>query len=227
MNAPEHAPSPRRWPRRGLYAVTPECDDDARLLSLAAAVLRGGAVALQYRSKLDSAPRRHARAAALHALCGSHGALFIVNDDIALTAAVGADGVHLGVDDAGIGAARAALGPGVLIGASCYDSLERARAAHAAGADYLAFGAFFASPTKPAAARADPSLLSAAAVFGLPRVAIGGIRLDNAPALIRAGADLLAVVSDLFGHPDPQQRSTDYSALFASDAPIHSPSERQ
>jgi len=122
--------------------------------------------------------------------------------------------VHLGEHDAAFAAARARLGPRAIIGVSCYDSLERARAAAAAGADYVAFGAFHASPTKPHARRATPDLLRAAAPFGLPRVAIGGITPDNAPALIAAGADFVAVVSGVFGAADPAAAAARYARLF-------------
>src|SRR5690606_11459450 len=183
----------------GLYAITPEHSSDARLLADAAAVLAGGAVMLQYRSKRDSASRRHARAVALLALCRAHDALFIVNDDVALADAIGADGVHLGASDTGVAQARARLGRRAIIGASCYADLQRARRACAAGASYVAFGAFFPSPTKPQAAPAAADLLRESAALGVPRVAIGGIQLENAPLLVDAGADLLAVVSDVFG----------------------------
>lgn len=217
MNAADNvAPSHLEWPRRGLYAVTPDCDDDDRLLGLAGAVLAGGAAMLQYRGKRDDPARRRTRALALRGLCRAHGALFIVNDDVDLAQVCGADGVHLGAGDGDLRQARAALGPHAIVGASCYADLDRARRARDAGASYVAFGAFFPSPTKPDAARADPTLLRDAAALGLPRVAIGGIRLDNALPLLQAGAELLAVISDVFDSPDPRRRSAEIAALCAA-----------
>jgi len=168
---------------------------------------------LQYRSK-DNDPRRRAEAAqALAALCRSHGALFIVNDDVELALAVAADGAHLGREDGDLAAARSRL-EGKLLGASCYDRITLAQAAVAAGADYVAFGSVFASPTKPSAVRAPLSLFAQARPLGVPLCAIGGITVENAPALIRAGADLLAVVSDLFEARDIAARARVYTKLF-------------
>lgn len=201
---------------KGLYAVTPELDDTADLLRRAGQALLGGARLLQYRNKTAAAALRREQAAALLGLCRRHGAALIVNDDLALAQEIGADGLHLGRGDGDPAAARAALGPGRLLGVSCYDEMERARAARRGGADYLAFGSFFASPTKPAAVRAPLTLLAEAkAELGLPLCAIGGIALDTAPRLIEAGADLLAVISDLFEAPDIRGRAAAYASLFS------------
>lgn len=108
----------------------------------------------------------------------------------------------------------AALGPDAILGASCYDDIALARAAAAQGASYVAFGAFFPSPTKPNARRAAPELLQQAATLGLPRVAIGGITPDNARSLVRAGADLLAVISGVFDAPDPAAAARAYLSCF-------------
>ena len=202
-------PSPR-----GLYLVTPDEADGERLLARVAPVLPF-ATWLQYRNKAAGPALRARQAAALQALCATAGVPLIVNDDPALAAAVGAAGVHLGEDDGDIAAARALLGADAIIGASCYDDADRAHGAAAAGADYLAFGAFFPSPTKPGARHARPGLLRQAASLGLPRVAIGGITPDNAPALIAAGADLVAVVSGVFDAPDPIAAARAYRALYA------------
>jgi thiamine-phosphate pyrophosphorylase len=202
-------PSPR-----GLYLVTPDEAGGERLLTRVAPVLPF-ATWLQYRNKAADAALRARQAAALQALCATAGVPLIVNDDPALAAAVGAAGVHLGEDDGDIAAARALLGADAIIGVSCYDDAGRAHAAAAAGADYLAFGAFFPSSTKPGARHARPGLLRQAASLDLPRVAIGGITPDNAPALIAAGADLVAVVSGVFDAPDPIAAARAYRALFA------------
>lgn len=187
-------------PPRGLYVITDGPRDD--LLDAVARALAGGARLVQYRDKTADAARRLAEARALKALCAAHGVPLIVNDDIALAQAAGADGVHLGEHDGSLAQARAQLGERAIIGVSCYDSLARARAAAAEGASYVAFGAFFPSPTKPRARRADPGLLRQSAALGVPRVAIGGITADNARPLVDAGADYLAVISAVFGAAD-------------------------
>jgi thiamine-phosphate pyrophosphorylase len=147
--------------------------------------------------------------------CRRRGARLIINDDVELARAVGADGVHLGRDDGEVAVARSALGATALIGVSCYGDLDRARRLAAEGADYLAFGAFHPSSTKPAASAASPALLSSARRLGLPLVAIGGITPDNGGALVRAGADLLAVVSGLALPPaQAQAAARRYAALF-------------
>ncbi|WP_147653203.1 thiamine phosphate synthase [Vulcaniibacterium gelatinicum] len=206
------APAPARL-RRGLYLITPDEPDTERLRRRVAAVLPF-ASCLQYRNKTADAALRRAQAAMLRALCTAAGVPLIVNDDPALAAEAGADGVHLGEHDAGVAAARARLGAEALIGVSCYDDPARAEAAAAAGADYLAFGAFFPSPTKPHARRATPALLHAAARLGLPRVAIGGITPDNARALVAAGADLVAVISGVFEAADPVAAARAYRDCF-------------
>jgi thiamine-phosphate pyrophosphorylase len=196
----------------GLYAISdgPRAD----LIEACAAALAGGVAVLQYRDKTTDTARRYTEATALRALCTRHGALLIVNDDIELAAAVRADGVHLGEDDASLTDARQRLGADALVGVSCYDSLTRARDFAAAGADYLAFGAFFASSTKPRARHATPQLLRDARPLGVPLVAIGGITSSNARALIEAGADALAVISAVFGARDIQAAARELAVLF-------------
>ena len=200
---------------RGLYAITDGPRDD--LLDAAAQALAGGARLLQYRDKTDDHPRRRAEADALRQLCRRHGAALIVNDDVELARASRADGVHLGKEDDALAAARAVLGRDAIIGISCYDSLERARAAAAAGADYVAFGACFPSPTKPHAPRAPLDLLRQSAALGVPRVAIGGITPDNAPLLVEAGADFLAVISAVFGADDVRAAAQCFARLYPAD----------
>lgn len=197
---------------RGLYAISdgPRAD----LVEACAAALDGGATLLQYRDKTADHARRLREARALQALCAAHRAPLIVNDDVELAAAAGAAGVHLGEDDGAFADARARLGASAIIGVSCYDSLERARHFAAAGADYLAFGAFFASPTKPLARRATPDLLREARTLGLPLVAIGGISAGNAAALVEAGADCIAVISAVFGAPDVGAAARGFASLF-------------
>jgi thiamine-phosphate pyrophosphorylase len=203
------------FPSHGLYAITDGPRTD--LPAAVAQALAGGARVLQYRDKTTDAARRHAEATALKQLCDTHAVPLIVNDDVALAGAVGAAGVHLGRDDDDVAAARAALGPGAIIGVSCYDSLARAHAAAAAGADYVAFGAFFPSPTKPQAVRASLDLLRQSAALGVPRVAIGGITPDNAPSLVEAGADFLAVISAVFAAPDVRAAAQRFARLYPAD----------
>lgn len=191
---------------RGLYAITP-----ADLSRVEAALASGVLCALQYRAKGAEAARRLSEARHLAQLCRAHGVPLIVNDDVELALVVDAAGAHLGRDDGDIAAARARL-RGRLLGASCYDRPELARRAVAAGADYVAFGSLFDSPTKPAAVRAPLELF--ALDLGVPKVAIGGITLDNAPRVLAAGADAIAVISDLFDAPDIAARATQYGRLF-------------
>jgi thiamine-phosphate pyrophosphorylase len=195
---------------RGLYALTPEDDDGDVLLRKVERAIEGGIALLQYRRKARGSLDE---ARVLAALCRSRGVVFIVNDDVELALASGADGAHLGRDDGALAAARTRLG-NRLLGASCYDSLPAARAAVAAGADHVAFGSVFASPTKPAAVRAPLSLFGEARALGVPLVAIGGITLESAPQLLRAGADALAVISDLFDAADITARARAYGMLF-------------
>ena len=185
---------------RGLYAITPDEDDTARLALKVEAAIAGGATAIQYRSKHAAASLRLAQARALAVICRELESVFIVNDDAALASEVAADGVHLGEDDGDIAAARAILGDAAVIGVSCYGDLARARRLVGEGAGYIAFGSFFASTIKPNARRAQPSVLAAAKALGVPVVAIGGITASNARSLVDAGADAVAVISDVFAH---------------------------
>jgi thiamine-phosphate pyrophosphorylase len=202
---------------RGLYVITDRALAAGRPLpELAAEAMAGGARVVQYRDKTADQVRRLAEARALAAVCRRAGALLIVNDDVELACAVRADGVHVGRDDAGIAAARARLGPDRLIGVSCYDRFDLALAARRAGADYVAFGSFFPSPTKPAAVRAQVGLLERGRrELGLPLVAIGGITPENGAALVAAGADMLAVIHAVFGATDVRAAAAAFAPLFA------------
>lgn len=201
---------------RGLYAVTPDEPDTARLVAAVAAAIRGGARAVQYRNKAADPALRSVQAHALAPVCRAAAALFIVNDDARLAHDVGADGVHVGEDDGDLGAVRAQVGS-ALVGVSCYGEIERARRAVAAGADYVAFGSFFASTVKPRARRADVGVIAAAKPLHVPVVGIGGITHENAPALIAAGIDAVAVISAVFGSGDPatiEAAAARFAALF-------------
>lgn len=217
MGTPAATATPVRDLRRGLYLLTPDERDTARLLDRVGAVIDQASL-LQYRNKLADAALARAQVAALLPLCRAHGVPLLVNDDWRLAAAEGADGAHLGEDDGDLAAARATLGAQAILGASCYDSLARAEAAAAAGASYVAFGACFPSPTKPDARRVAPEVLRDARRLGLPVVAIGGITPDNARSVVEAGADLLAVISGVFDATDPAAAARAYLRAFGAGA---------
>jgi len=198
---------------KGLYAITPDVASTDRLTRMVVQALEGGIALLQYRNKLADAALRREQALALLRLARAKRVPLIINDDVALAAAIDADGAHVGREDGEVAAARRTL-PGKLLGASCYASLEAARQAVAAGADHVAFGSVFASGTKPGATRAPLEIFAHARALGVPLVAIGGITLENAPLAVSAGADLLAVITDLFGAPDIAGRAARYRTLF-------------
>ncbi|MGH8565213.1 MAG: thiamine phosphate synthase [Gammaproteobacteria bacterium] len=210
------------FPGRGLYAIADAiCDERAVSEAIA-----GGAVVVQYRAKSKSSEERRRQALVLRRVCHRLKVPLIVNDDPALARTVGADGVHLGRSDATYAIAREVLGPAAIIGVSCYDDLERASEAAAAGADYVAFGSFYPSASKPGAVRAEPALLNRARRrrLSIPVVAIGGITPQNGGRLIGAGADLLAVIGGVFGgcdHPeaDPRAAARRYAGLFEANHP--------
>jgi thiamine-phosphate pyrophosphorylase len=199
-------------PLRGLYAIT---DGGPRISAAVEAAIRGGARLVQYRDKSADPARRLAEGRGLLELCRGHGRPLIVNDDVGLAAQLGADGVHLGKGDGRVQDARVRLGPHAVIGVSCYDSLERALQAAHDGADYVAFGSFFASDTKPEAVRAPLALLTEARQrLSIPLCAIGGITSDNGAELVSAGADMLAVINGLFAAEDVEREARRYTALF-------------
>jgi thiamine-phosphate pyrophosphorylase len=199
----------------GLYAITPDEPDTEVLARKVRAALAGGARLLQYRNKTADARLRREQATRLLALSRTACVPFIVNDDLALALAIDAEGLHLGRDDGDLATARAKLGSGRLLGASCYDRMDLAVCARAQGADYVAFGGAFASATKPGAVRAPLSLYGEArACLGLPVVAIGGLTPDNAGAVVEAGADAVAVISALFDAPDVEAAARSFCGLF-------------
>lgn len=202
----------------GLYAITRETDDTGYLLASVEAALRGGAAVVQYRDKSADVARQHEQASELLALCQRYKVPLIINDSLRLADLVGADGVHLGRDDGAIHEARIVLGHDSIIGVSCYQSLELAVKAQTAGADYVAFGSFFPSLTKPEAGHAELDLLrQAALVIHLPIVAIGGITVDNADSLIRAGADAVAVIGALFDSENIENTARQFADLFIDE----------
>jgi len=203
-------------PIKGLYAITPDVPDTAELLRKTRMVLLGGARVLQYRNKAVDAPLRMEQARALRELTQEFSVPLIVNDDAELAQQVQADGVHLGNEDGSVVEARALLGSGKIIGVSCYNRLALAHQAVLQGADYVAFGSFFASSVKPDAVVASLGLLrQARSEFALPLVAIGGITLQNGKQLLEAGADALAVISAVFDATDIRAAAQDFSKLFS------------
>lgn len=202
---------------RGLYAITDSALlTDGRLLPYCEAALRGGARILQYRDKSTDSARRYDEALALQALCQNYNALLIINDDLDLAVQLGA-GLHLGQDDGNLLNARQQLGPDAIIGATCHAQLELAEQALQHTADYVAFGRFYNSQTKPGSVLATTELLDQAQQLQRPIVAIGGITLENANILIDHGAAMLAVIHGLFAADSAaavEQRARAFSALF-------------
>ncbi|HEX9802732.1 MAG TPA: thiamine phosphate synthase [Gammaproteobacteria bacterium] len=201
---------------RGLYAITDsKLLSPERLVEAVALAIQGGAAMIQYRDKGDDPMRRQWEATDLSNMCRPLGVPLIINDDVELAAQVMAKGVHLGKGDADIASARAKLGPNAIIGVSCYNDLDCAIDAEQAGADYVAFGSFFPSRTKPNAVKAEMELLrQAKQQLTIPVVAIGGINADNGAQLVEAGADMLAVITELFGQADVLGAAEKISNLF-------------
>jgi thiamine-phosphate pyrophosphorylase len=203
----------------GLYAITDSSmATGTDLAQQVEQALKGGVSIVQYRDKTPDRERRREEARELLELCRRHSACFIINDDVELAAEIGADGVHLGQDDQGISSARTRLGPAAIIGVSCYNRLELAITAQGAGVDYVAFGRFFPSMTKPQAVQADIGLLTEAKqALQIPVVAIGGITPENSAALIEAGADMLAVIQGLFGQQDVRAAAEQFNQQFVQN----------
>ena len=201
---------------RGLYAITnPELTQGTALNAQVEAAIQGGARLIQYRDKGNDRARRLNEATQLLATCREHGIPLIINDNLELANRIGADGVHLGRDDRGIDEARKLLGPNAIIGVSCYNDLQRACDAQTAGADYVAFGRFFPSATKPHTIQADIALLQQASrKLQIPIVAIGGITPENGAQLVQAGADMLAVIQGIFAQPDIHRTCRKFAKLF-------------
>jgi thiamine-phosphate pyrophosphorylase len=199
----------------GLYALTPDVLDDKALEAKVGAALEGGASLVQYRNKTASPEVRLRQARRLRNLCMAYGVPLIINDHLSLALEIEAEGVHLGRDDGDVADARARMGDHALIGVSCYNSLDNARAAVRGGASYVAFGSFFASAIKPSAVNASAALLTdAKRTLKVPLVAIGGIDATNAQYLISSGADCIAVISALFDAEDVRDAASRLSRLF-------------
>ena len=202
-------------PIKGLYAVTPDIVDTDLLIKKVEAALQGGVNVLQYRNKLANHKLQTQQARAILPLCRQYNVPLIINDSVKLCLTLDADGVHLGVYDGNLAEVRVRLGESKILGASCYNRFDLALAAQNQGADYVAFGACFASNTKPNAPVANLSLFSQArAELSVPSVAIGGINLQNANQVIHAGADAIAVIQAIFAEDDVRLATQQFSQLF-------------
>jgi thiamine-phosphate pyrophosphorylase len=200
---------------KGLYLVTPDWDDTARLLAATEAGLRGGAALVQYRHKTAAPELRRQQAQQLQALCRRYGRPFIINDFVELCVELDADGIHVGGTDASVAVVRAALGPSKIVGASCYGSLQLARDAHAAGASYVAFGGFYPSRVKKYEVATQPAIVAdAKREIPLPNVVIGGMVPHNAQPLVEQGADMVAAISSVYMADQPEAAARAFAALF-------------
>lgn len=202
----------------GLYAITPDLEDTARLCQMVEASILGGASVVQYRNKVANEALRFAQASALLPICRQHQIPFIINDHLDLFLALDADGLHIGGDDGNISATKQRIGEHKILGVSCYTDFANAEKAEKAGADYVAFGACFPSNTKPHAPRAELTLFAQAKALSIPCVAIGGITLDNADSVIKAGASAIAVIGELFNRDLEETKTVaqQFSSLFLS-----------
>jgi thiamine-phosphate pyrophosphorylase len=200
---------------KGLYIVTPDWDDTQKLIDVTELALRGGAALVQYRHKNAGPALRREQAERLLALCRRYQRPFIVNDHVDLCVALDADGVHVGGTDDSIAQVRAALGPGKLVGASCYGSLQLARDAHQAGASYVAFGGFYPSRVKKYSVTTSAEIITQSkAEVPLPSVVIGGMTQQNSASLVTAGADMVAVISSVYMAADPKAAASEFARLF-------------
>ena len=213
---PAEFPPPKRTEPCRVYLISPQDvggDFPDRLRSVASSDVVS---AFQLRVKAVGEHELARLAEPLQRICADAGVAFIVNDSVSLAKRLAADGVHLGQKDGDVREARAALGPQTQIGVTCHDSRHLAMEAGEAGADYVAFGAFYPTTTKPSPHRPDPSILSWwSSIFEIPCVAIGGITPANAKPLIDAGADFLAVCQAIWGAPDPAEVVRQFNDLFA------------
>lgn len=201
---------------KGLYLVTPDWDDTERLLEASESALRGGAALLQYRHKTASPELRREQAQRLQSLCKRYGRPFIINDFVDLCLALDADGIHVGGTDMAVAQVRAAVGPGTIVGASCYGSLQLARDAAAAGASYVAFGGFYPSRVKKYEVTTPPAIVAEAKrELSQPVVVIGGMTQENAQPLVAQGTDMVAVISSVYMTEDPERAARVFAGLFA------------
>lgn len=202
---------------KGLYTITDSVlIPEKRFFAMVQKALDGGARIIQFRDKRKPDNAMLEKASALLRLCESYNAVFIVNDHVELAVRAGAHGLHIGEEDADFTHARNSMKDGI-IGVSCYNSIDRAVKMEQKGADYVAFGSFFPSPVKPEARRTDIKILSRARqLVTIPVCAIGGITAENAGMLVQEGADMVAVITDIWTAPDIRRRAAIYAAMFDS-----------
>lgn len=202
---------------KGLYLVTPDWDDTARLLAVSEQGLRGGAALLQYRHKHADAAQRKEQAQALQALCKRYGVPFIINDYVDLCLELDADGIHVGGTDLGVAQVREQVGPNRIVGASCYGSMDLARAAHIAGASYVAFGGFYPSRVKKYEVSTPLDIvIDARRDIPLPNVVIGGMTIENSTPLVERGAYMVAAISSVYMSEDPEAAAREFVKLFSN-----------
>ena len=198
----------------GLYAVTPDIADTDLLLAKVEAALQGGINLLQYRNKLANHKLQTQQARAILPLCRQYNVPLIINDSVKLCLTLDAEGVHLGADDGNLVEVRARIGKEKFLGASCYNRFDLALNAQQQGASYVAFGACFASQTKPNAPVASLDLFKRAKTeLNIPSVAIGGITLANAAQVLQAGANSIAVIQAIFNAEDIKLATTQFMAV--------------
>ncbi|KAF3997363.1 thiamine phosphate synthase [Glaciimonas immobilis] len=201
---------------KGLYIVTPDWYDTAKLLEVSEQALQGGAAILQYRHKTAGTALRAVQATLLFALCRRYQRPFIINDDVDLCLALDADGIHVGGTDASVADIRAQVGPNKIVGTSCYGSVELAHAAVSSGASYVAFGGFYPSRVKQYEVSTQAAIVTEAkSVIALPNVVIGGMTVQNATPLVAAGADMVAAISSVYLANDPVAAARQFADLFA------------
>lgn len=206
---------------RGIYAITDPKLMETQLISMTEQAIIGGINILQYRNKTATLKQQEKEAATLASLCKKNNVIFIVNDDVELAIKVNADGVHLGQKDTQIKQARKQLGINKIIGITCNNQLELAQTAQQHGADYVAFGRFFNSQTKPSAPQANLSLLSEAKdVIQIPIVAIGGITHESAPQLLNQGVAMLAVIQSIFGQEHILDATRQFVEIFNTSSTL-------
>ena len=188
---------------KGLYAITDSKLMGSDLISKTEQAILGGINILQYRNKTAPLEQQEQEALKLAQLCKKNNVLFLINDNVELALKVNADGVHLGQQDTPLQKAREQLGKDKIIGVTCHEKIELAVEAQKKGADYVAFGRFFNSQTKPSAPAAELSLLSESKKsISIPIVAIGGITQETAALLLEEGVDMLAVIHGIFAQDD-------------------------
>lgn len=200
---------------KGLYIVTPDWDDTQKLVEVTELALRGGAQIVQYRHKTAAPSLRREQATQLLALCRRYDKPFIINDHVELAMELGADGIHVGGTDAAVAEVRKSVGPDMILGASCYGSLELAQASHAAGASYVAYGGFYPSRVKKYPVTTPVDIIAQSkALIPLPVVVIGGMTPENSAPLVQAGSDMVAAISSIYMQEQPESAAREFAGLF-------------